>query len=137
VPVKDIEAMSAHIKSVLLNANSQKKSGGKKTKAEKIPKPKQVEAGQIRKVMKKPASDQKAGKNNIDKLPSFPGVPVKPTPPLAYKNFKVYSDLTSQAWRVKKIGRRKDRSLSWKVDGAEAWARVIQTLQSKIVIPKD
>ena len=60
----------------------------------------------------------------------FPGVPKKACPPIEYKRFKIYTDLTMQAWRVKKIGERKDKAASWKANPQEAWKKVLGLLKA-------
>ena len=53
------------------------------------------------------------------KIP-FPGVPKKACPPMDYKDFRIYMDTTMQAWRVKKVGERKDKAASWKNNPQDA-----------------
>ena len=60
----------------------------------------------------------------------FPGVPKKACPPIEYKRFKIYTDITMQAWRVKKIGERKDKAASWKANPQEAWKKVLGLLKA-------
>ena len=60
----------------------------------------------------------------------FPGVPKKACPPIAYKSFRIYTDLTMKAWRVKKVGERKDKAASWNANPQEAWNKVLGFLKA-------
>ena len=60
----------------------------------------------------------------------FPGVPKKACPPIAYKSFRIYTDLKTQAWRVKKVGERKDKAASWNANPQEAWNKVLGFLKA-------
>ena len=58
---------------------------------------------------------------------SFPGVPKRKTEPTWLGDYKVYSDITKQAWRVRKpdSGSRTDTAFSWKVDPRQAWTNLV------------
>ena len=96
-----------------------KKDGPKKTQAEKV---KQVK--EVKKVKKaKKASTQ-------CRLP-WPGNPV-PREPICWGDFKIYTDMKMQAYRVKRCGERKDRAKSFKKEKPmEAWKGVLDILNGK------
>ena len=68
-----------------------------------------------------------------ERSPKYPGIPSKAVAPLVCGDFKVYSDLKSCQWRMKKVGDRKDRSASWKTDGKAAWLKVCRILNGQKV----
>ena len=72
-------------------------------------------------VLKKPAGVPTKSKTAV--LP-FPGVPKKSVLPLEYKNWRIYTDIKMGSWRCKRIGERKDKNASYKVDAATAWEKV-------------
>ena len=72
-------------------------------------------------VLKKPAGVPTKSKTAA--LP-FPGVPKKAVLPLEYNNWRIYTDINMGTWRCKRIGERKDKTASYKVDAAEAWEKV-------------
>ena len=74
-----------------------------------------------------PAKKQKVGGKKL--LVPFPGVPKKPVEPMVYKEFRIYSDVSLQAWGVRKIGERKDKAASWKIDPEAAWQKVQDVLK--------
>ncbi len=79
------------------------------------------------KVKVKVACAKPAGKPAKLLLP-FPGKPKKPCQPLIHNKFRVYTDLNVKAWRVQRIGDRKDKQCSFNKDPNAAWAKVCQLL---------
>ncbi|CAK0795909.1 unnamed protein product [Prorocentrum cordatum] len=57
---------------------------------------------------------------------SFPGVPKRKTEATWIGDYRVYSDVTKQAWRVRKPGHRHDASFSWKADPRKAWSSLVE-----------
>jgi hypothetical protein len=61
------------------------------------------------------------------KLP-FPGVPRKAVASMQHGDFRIYSDMNRQCWRVQRMGERPDKAASWKQDAKAAWAKVCSVL---------
>ncbi|CAK0850296.1 unnamed protein product [Prorocentrum cordatum] len=57
---------------------------------------------------------------------SFPGVPKRKTEATWIGDYRVYSDVTKQAWRARKPGHRHDASFSWKADPRKAWSSLVE-----------
>ena len=70
--------------------------------------------------------------NNKCKNLAFPGKPKKPCAPIAFKDFKIYTSFSSNAWRVLKKGERVDKAVKWS-DAKEAWAEVCSLVGAKPV----
>lgn len=97
------------------------------TKAKKASTPKQPCTPSL----KRPAAAAEHLQNAPKKLkaPAFPGKPKKQTDPLLVNGYQVYTDLTKQAWRIKAVGERNDKGISWKADAKEAWNDVCNYLK--------
>ncbi len=85
-------------------------------------------------VMKRPAGKSggapEAKKAKTEVLLPYPGAPTKPTPPLAYKTFRIFTDIASQAWRVKKSSGA-PRCCSFATDAKDGWAKVNEILKGR------
>ena len=55
---------------------------------------------------------------------AFPGVPKKKVGPVQLECMAIYTDISSQKWRVKRHGERQDKTFSFKSDAAENWNRL-------------
>ena len=130
--------MTQHIRQLIAD-----KADGKITKKEKTgpeEKKKTGSQGKIAKAMKsqpkrviKTAPKHPAGGANkvtssLRAAMPFPGKPKAEQEAMEYKDFKVYTDVLAGTWRVKRVGQRKDRSASFKVDPEGAWAKVLKIL---------
>ena len=69
------------------------------------------------------AASMPNGGKAMKQLP-FPGVPKKQTGAMHHNGFRIYSDLRMGAWRVQRLGDRKDKSCTWRSDAKAAWAKV-------------
>jgi len=77
---------------------------------------------------KPPQKKVKGGKKTAKPVLAFPGVPKKRADPVVFKNFKIYTDVNTKAWRVLKSGDRADARCSWSADPQEAWAKVCRLI---------
>jgi len=132
---------TSHLKKPAPKTGKPVKAGAKTAKPAKAVKPVKTAVKHVKAITN---SKQPGGIKRKLEAPSktaarlvlpFPGVPAKPKEPMSFKNFRVYSDLALQKWRVKVVGARKDVSASWGTDPQQAWARVNQVLTGKIKVP--
>ena len=75
---------------------------------------------------KKTMSQRPASKKPITKnhWPAFPGVPKKKVGPMQLECMAIYTDITSQKWRVKRYGERNDKAFSFKSDAEGNWHKL-------------
>ena len=74
-------------------------------------------------------SSEKNNKSN--ELLKFPGAPTKKVDAISYQDVRVYTDLAQCKWRVKKVGVKTDRGVSWKLDARKAWKKVNEILRGE------
>ena len=118
---KDANDMLQHFLQMMPGAATKKRpavslsSGGPPKKAPRLAKPSQHDLVKL---------DAKL-------LVPFPGVPTKPTPPITFKKFTIYTSLPTRKWRVLKTGHKVDVPCYWRRDPHEGWNKVNRLLAGK------
>ena len=57
-------------------------------------------------------------------LIAYPGVPKKPIDAISFGAYQIYTDVTKQRWRVKRLGERKDKAFGWVSEPEVQWKRL-------------